>query len=208
MSDLTELTRKYLRANPSYLDAIANSIANYRSIARQIIPKIENELKIKPSIEAIVNIIRRTDLNKMELDKIKEIISKSKIELKSDVVILQLKENEKEVSKIFNSKEKFIYAVGSPEHLTVILDEDLMKELNLKNQFKVERGFSVIKVISPEAIADTSGVISFMIKELMREQINIVELVSRHNETNIIVYNKEAALTFECIQNLIHECRL
>lgn len=208
MSDVTEVTRKILRTNPSYLDAIANSIANYRSIARQIIPKIENELKVKPSIEAIVNIIRRTDFNKMDLDKIKEIISKSKIELKSDVVILQLKENEQDISKIFNSKKKFIYAIGSPEYLTVILDEDLMKELKLKNQFKLEKGLSAIKIISPEEIADTAGVISFMIKELMREQINIEELVSRHNETNIIVNNTQAALTFECIQNLIHECRL
>jgi len=208
MSDLTELTRKILRTNPTYLEAIGNSIANYRSIARQIAPKIENELKIKPSIEAIVNIIRRTDIKKTDITKIKEIVSKSKIELKSDVVILQLKENEKELLKIFNYKDKFIYVIGSPEYLTVILDEELMKELNVKGQYKIEKGFSAIKIISPEDIADTAGVIAFMIKELMREQINIVELVSKHNETNIIVHNTQAAITFECIQNLIQECRL
>ncbi len=206
MTDLAQLTRKILRSNPNYLDAISNKIANYRSIARQIIPKIENKLDTSPSIESIVNIIRRTEITKLKLAKIKSIVSKSKIELKSDVVILQLKKNEKELLKIL-SKENFIYAIGSPDYLTVILDEDLLEEINLKNNYKLNRGYSAIKIISPDDIANTSGVISYIIKELMREDINIVELVSKHNETIIIVSNSQAATTFEAIQNLIQECR-
>ena len=196
---VTQKIKQTLNQYPHITFYLERGLINYRALARDVAKK----LKLK-NIDAIATIINRIakDYHYDSL-AIRKIIAGSRIELRSDVCVVT----------IYGSFQPtdVICKVSTPEITTVIFDEkgadEFLQKLNPQKIVKIYRNMSLISVISPPEIADTSGVIAELLTLLASYDINIIELLSSHNYTLIVIPSEISINAYKILHEFIQNCR-
>jgi len=131
---ITKEVENYIMQNASIKDCLKNDVINYSSLSRKIIKELS--LK-KKDFDAVLIACRRLKrkLGKSSAEKqIKEILSNSKLEIKTGIVVFIIEKNvyfdylhdiEKEIKK---QKEAF-HIIEGVNTLTIITSSDFSKKI-------------------------------------------------------------------------------
>lgn len=190
---------EYIESHMSIKDCLKKGILNYSSLARLI--KKESGLRAKD--EAII-ISARRHKEKIEGDeydkKVLELFRKSEIEIKNRIAVVRLDKPSlpdylTDLEKDIKRRKDVFFAIEGTKTITVIVQD---KNVGLlKNKFRrsldsVAENLAMVVIDSP-GIEKTAGAISYLTRLFFENGINIVEMMSCHTDTILIVEKDDVA---------------
>lgn len=208
--NVAKLTESYIDNHPSVRDCIKNRMINYSQLSRRIIK--ENSLK-GGDFDAVLIACRRYYWKMSKAgaldDKIIDILSKSRLEVKTRVAVAVLykdvfSEDLIEIEKKAKKSRQVFYAVEGTEAITLVISEELLAEV--KSTFKSGlkkswKGLALVLLKSPEGVQDTTpGFLSFLTGKISQQGINILEIMSCWSETLFVVSEQDIARVLEAFR--------
>ena len=197
-----------LDRDPYAKQAIKLGIANYSSIARR--------LKIKGATFHAVKAAVRRYAEQMKYfryeEELKQIFSKTKITLRSNIAVLFLVSYDPLVilqkipKDIGDMREAFSF-ISSPNGITIILDQNRLRIMKKKLKryliAELENMYEIILTSPFEKIDKTPGFVAFITELLAREGINIREYYSCYTDTVLVLDKKDAIRAYELLDRVM-----
>ncbi|MFC1733843.1 hypothetical protein ACFL6I_26380 [candidate division KSB1 bacterium] len=197
---ITKDVENYVLQNASIKDCLKNNLVNYSSLSRRIIKELE--LK-KSDFDAVLIACRRLQ-RKLHVKasaekKISEILSKSKLEIRTGIVVFiiekdiyydHLRQIEKEIKKesdIFN-------VIEAKNTITLITSDEFSAKIKALFKHKIMRenkNLVELVVRTSSAIEKTPGVLSYLYSLFGEYGINIFETMSTWTDTLFIIDEKD-----------------
>jgi hypothetical protein len=206
----TELTQEYIKEHPYIKNCLKKILINYSSLARFIGKELGIEKKT--SKEAILIAARRFSENlKKEIsneNKIKEIFSKSEIEIKNKMTVF-IAEKSLDfdtldfIQKTVRKESGTFYLLEGSDSYIIITQEkysSLIKEKLKSKIIKKNEDLSLINFKSPKEIEETSGVISYLASLFSENNTNIIELFSCWTDTLFVIQTKDINRALEFLK--------
>jgi len=198
---------KLLDADPYIKQSLKLGVANYSAIAK----KLKKEHLQKASLEAVKAAVRRYSLGEDSFDYVKdlkELLSRTKIALKSDMCVLTLFPDTKlDLDRITKKIGKDFSIVRSTNAITVMLDqeqqENALKLIGRQNVVKSTRNHYALTLQSPKGIEATPGFVAFFSEVLARNGINILEYYSCYTDTVFILARKDALKAYSLFDRVL-----
>lgn len=218
---VAEAVRRIILMHPTLLDAIKMNVINYSALAERIYPEVlEATGRNRISLEAIkMALIRFSEDIKRKhkiLEKIiKDVISESVLELKSDIIVLTTKQETlmDKLDKLMENvvRARFFQLTQGLRTFTLIFDKrilgKILKTIGEENIEILIDNQSAIILVSPKTVIEVPGVIAYMTSLLARRGINITQIISCHEDTILIVDREDASKAFSLIENIIFKLR-
>ncbi|MGQ9468476.1 MAG: hypothetical protein ACUVTD_01405 [Nitrososphaerales archaeon] len=178
-------------------------------------PKVEEIIKRKVNLQSIITAVKRVRrFYGQFFENIREVIAKSIINVRTDVVELSIEKTRRNLISIRNLlaeyQEEFLQVSESISAITLIFDQKLFYEI--RSLFKKEdvleekTNLAAIIVRSPKNIVETPGCIATFYNQLSRRQINIDDTTSCFTDT-IMIVKMEVSAAFSTLTELISEAR-
>ncbi|MCS7366164.1 MAG: ACT domain-containing protein [archaeon GB-1867-035] len=218
---VAEAVRRIILMHPTLLDAIKMNVINYSALAERIYPEVlEATGRNRISLEAIkMALIRFSEDIKRKhkiLEKIiKDVISESVLELKSDIIVLTTKQETlmDKLDKLMENvvRARFFQLTQGLRTFTLIFDKrilgKILKTIGEENIEILIDNQSAIILVSPKTVIEVPGVIAYITSLLARKGINITQIISCHEDTILIVDREDASKAFSLIENIIFKLR-
>ena len=210
---IAEIVREYIGAHPSIMDCLKYGIINYSALSRMIMDeyKIDNMVAVLIASRRYAEELQKE--KKFLEKKIKLILKKSRINIKTKVATVTLKPGWyvfmklEPVLKKTLSEGYLINIIQGSQGITLILLEDYLEEvtdlIGKENVLRVSKDLVEISVKSPEDIGDTPGVVSYLSSNLSSVGINVIETMSCFMDTIFVVDEKDMVLAFEALNRCI-----
>ena len=193
MVNITKLAENYVSQHPSIKDCLKNGIVNYSSLSRQI----------AKNFDAILIACRRYR-EKVKKEKnfekdVMQILSESRIEIKSKVMAVVLEKDvhhpnlidmEKEIKK----RKGMFTLVEGLSGITIITSEEFSGLINryFKNRIIIEnKNLAEITIKSPKEIETTPGTYAYLCSLFSDNNINIVETLSCWTDTIFLINGED-----------------
>ena len=203
--------REYIDAHPSIRDALQMDLVNLSALARKIVKDTDVE-----SEDAALIACRRYQVPpgyRAREGAVKAVLRKSKIEIHSKVAIITvrpsydiMKELGRITAKYFEAGRLFRIVQGS-HGVTLICDdvivEEMLEMLSRRDIIQMTRGLVEMSVTSPEDIAATPGVISYLMAALAGDGINLNEAMSCHTDTIFLVSESDMMPAFKALNKCL-----
>ncbi|MCS7386653.1 MAG: ACT domain-containing protein [archaeon GB-1867-005] len=218
---VAEAVRRIILQHPSITDCIKMGVINYSALAARIKPEVEKTTgRRNVRIEAIkMALIRFSDElikdNKILENKIREVIANTVLELKSDIVVLTVRQEaltdklDSLMKRVVASR--FFQLTQGLQTFTLIFDgRELKKVVEIIGEDDIEvfiDNQSAIILLSPRSVIEVPGVISYITALLARKGINITQIISCHEDTILIVDRKDASKAFATLEKAILDLR-
>ena len=188
----------YVRKRPFLKEMLRNRFVNYSSLARAIATKSLGDRANQNAVKmALVRLARKIDASEESFEvRISKLLRKSSLAIKNRVAAVTC---ERPLSTL-----NYIASAESGGTITYMLDElELDKIRKIKSIVRIERNLSLIEVKGPSELIETPGFLSHILSLLSGEGINVVELISCHSTTSILVRQSEAAHAHELISAMM-----
>jgi len=211
--NITQATRRVLRKYPNIAEYLGYGVVNYRALARLIQPEVERLLGGRVKLQSIVTALRRSGGEPVQ-DSARRIIAESEVSLRYDLGLVTAalsKDTPEKVLKVHRLLRGSPYVLlQGLENLTIVTKQEHIPEL--ERLFGAEltesrRSLAGIFVRSPPEIASTSGVLARLSGLLAAEGINVVEMMSSHDETLFLVEERDCLRGVEAIRDEIKRAR-
>jgi hypothetical protein len=193
-----DATRAYIDEHPSIRDALRDDLVNFAFLAR----KIQSERPLRNE-EAIEIALRRYQQEMRSLTpalrSVQELLERSRLEVRSRVAILRIKEDGPILDRLYNIgkglvpelKRRGVFQIfQGTRALTVLCEDDLLpvllEEIPPKNVLHVERGLATVAFRSGPAVAETPGVLAVIAESLYQRGINCLETMSVHTDSILV----------------------
>jgi aspartokinase len=218
---IAEAVRRIVSNSPCIMDCLKMDVVNYTALALRIQNDVSRALggrKVK--LEAIKMALIRCseELRKEgeELDRsILNVIANTVLELKNDVALITVKQ-EGLVGKLDElmrriTSLRFLQLTQGAETFTIAIDQracdDVFSLIGKSNVITVFHDQSAIILMSPKEIITTPGVISYITSTLLRNGVNITQIISCYVDTILIVSRADAIRAYEVLERKIIEVR-
>lgn len=210
---IAEVVREYVSSHPSIMDCLKYGIINYSALSRMIMDeyKIDNMVAVLIASRRYAEELQKE--KKFLEKKIKQILKKSRINIKTKVATVTLKPGWhvflklEPILKKTLSEGYLINIIQGSQGITLILLEDYLEEVeNLigkDNIVRITKNLVEISVKSPEDISDTPGVVSYLSSNLSSVGINVIETMSCFMDTIFVVDEKDMVIAFEALNRCI-----
>jgi hypothetical protein len=213
---VSKIVNKIIENDVALQDALRRDYGNFSAIARMIKPKVEEMAQREVKLQSIVTAVKRAKgFHERFFENVKGVISKSTINVRTDVVKLSIEKTRKNLVTMRNLlaeyQEEFLQVSESISAITLVFDQKLFHEI--RSLFKKEdvleekTNLAAIIVRSPEEIAETPGCIATFYSQLSRRQINIDDTTSCFTDTIMIVEMEDVGAAFSALTELISEAR-
>lgn len=199
---LAQECRKVVSRHPYMLDGLREGVVNYRAVAREIMPEVEDSVGREVDIEAVTTAVRRYGEELQEGDdeheRVRSVLSDSRVSLRGDVVSITATE--------FGELPRFggfTHLVRGSSYTTVVTDDENADEVrNAVEGEVVERvdDLTCITVESPDEIVEVPGVLTRMVSRFSSEEINIVDITSCYTETIVVVEKRDSVKALETLE--------
>ncbi|MCX8175145.1 MAG: ACT domain-containing protein [Candidatus Micrarchaeota archaeon] len=196
MATTANLVRLYLKRRPQLLSMVRNGLCNYSALARrlqkEIFPKSQNGfVAIKAALLRLAHEEKEGERRDWERE-VERILRASSVEVRSNVAVVLSKASVGvPVIAVSNSKSGVMSVV----------DSSYVPQMKKKG-FKVIDGLTLVILISPPALQDTPGCVSAILDAIAAEGINVLEFISCHTDTLLVVRNADAVRTYEILARL------
>lgn len=209
MSQMEHLIREALAKYPEIEQCIQKGIVNRRSLARYL---IQEGVAKSSQMDALIATLRRYDFKAYPQESL-SLVKHMKIQLKEGIVILDFekqKELVQEVKKIideinYDKGDTFKIVVGS-ESIKIFIDEEkkeiiesLSKRFHLKKRHK---HIDEISIVFPEKAIETKGIISFLSRVLVLNDILITEMLTASPELLLYLKSEYTVKTYGLLKRL------
>jgi len=222
MVTVAHLVEKEIREQPFLQEALRKRLVNYGAIAEQMMPKIEQELKKKVKLGAVMMAVRRF-ADKLESCFVKPIFTKefrkSELTMKSNIAVVTVQKSstifailKKLYSIVDFDKGDFLTISQGLQEVTLLVSqkykEKFLKELKNEKIVGKEEKAVAISMRYSETFIHTPGLVFAMTRELAWRNINIVELASTMTEIIFIVNKEDSIIAYRTLQDMIENISL
>jgi aspartokinase len=195
MATTANVIRLYLKRRPQLLSMVSNGLCNYSALARQlqkeIFPGKPSEFTaIKASLLRLAREEKAQDINWAR--DVEKILKASSVEVRSNVCVASSKSG---------IGVPVIATSNSKAGVMSVIDSSYAPQLRKKG-LKVIEDLSLIILISPPRLQDTPGCVSTILDAIASEGINVLEFISCHTDTLMVVKNSDAVRIYEILSNL------
>lgn len=195
MATTANLVRLYLKRRPQLLSMVSNGICNYSALARRlqkdIFPAKKSEFTAIKA--ALLRLSREEDARDKSWEKdVERVLKGSSVEVRSDVSV---------VSSKGGIGVPVIATSNSKSGVMSVIDSSFSKQLKKKG-LKVLDELSLVIISSPPTLQDTPGCVATIIDAIASEGINVLEFISCHTDTLMVVKNSEAVRAYEILAAL------
>jgi hypothetical protein len=197
MATTANLVRLYLKRRPQLLSMVSNGLCNYSSLARRLQKEIFPSKKSE--FTAIKAALLRLGREEQAKDKswerdVEKILKTSSVEVRSNVSV---------VSSKGGIGVPVIATSNSKSGVMSVIDSSYSTQLKKKG-FKVIDELSLIIMCSPPHVQeDTPGFMVTILDAIAAEGINVLEFISCHFDTLMVMKNADAVRTYEILAGLI-----
>ncbi|MEM4929268.1 MAG: ACT domain-containing protein [Acidilobaceae archaeon] len=211
--------REVLASRPHLRECLSENVVNYSALARALLKDVRKKnpnaslSAVKMALIRIKNEISESESSLKK--KLREVLSKSVLQVQSDLVIVTIKRHAllsriQHVTKALNSA-RFLQVLQGINTFTLIISEEDSEEIlelvEKEHIVEVLRDQAALIIISPREIVETPGIIAFVTSLLYENNINISQIVSCHNETIIFVSSSEVTKAFQVVDQIIRSMK-
>ena len=212
MYSISQAVENILQSRPYISELLEQNLINITQLARQIEPEVEDMCMKEVSTEAIAMAIRR--LPRLSISpKLKSLFEKSPdILVRSHLgeITVKKQDNLHKVHKLLDefaaSKGQFLTITQGIFEDTIIVGKDYLPQIKLmfaaENIVAEFSDLAAITIRLHPSNVETPGVYYYILKSLLLENINIVEVVSTYLECTILVKEEDTGATFGAIKKL------
>jgi len=188
--------RLYLKRRPQLLSMVNNGLCNYSALARklqrEIFPGKKTEFAAIKA--ALLRMARGTLAGEVDWEKgVEKVLHASTVEIRSDVCV---------VSSKGGIGVPVIATSNSKSGVMSVVDASYSKQLRKKGM-AVIGDLTLIILCSPRDLQDTPGCVSVMLNAIAAEGINVLEFISCHTDTLMVVRNADAVRVYGILNGLI-----
>ncbi|MFA5929587.1 MAG: hypothetical protein WC861_01780 [Candidatus Micrarchaeia archaeon] len=200
MATTANIIRLYLKRRPQLLSMINNGLCNYSALARrlqhEIFPNRKGEFA---AIKAALLRLAKSNLHgDVDWERgVEKVLRSSTVEIRSDVCV---------VSSKGGIGVPVIATSNSKSGVMSVVDASYIKELRKKG-YGIIDGLTLIILCSPRDLQDTPGCVSVILNAIAAEGINVLEFISCHTDTLMIVRNADAVRVYGILSDLIGQGR-
>ena len=208
----------YVKSKPFLSSALSQGIINLTSLARQIQPEIENNLRKPAKNGAIVMALKRIseNLEFLSTHKIVHVLKNlGDITVRSSLVDYCFEVSDTLLTcqaallrEIDQQKDVFYTSSRGVAEMNMIVSANIASEVEnffqQENRLDKVENLSSITVKLPMENVQIPGLYFFIFQRLSWEGVNINEVISTSNEFTIIVDEDAVNVAFEVIKNLKH----
>ncbi|PIN86900.1 hypothetical protein COV19_02740 [Candidatus Woesearchaeota archaeon CG10_big_fil_rev_8_21_14_0_10_44_13] len=193
---ITKEVENYIMQNRTVRAGLKQGIINYSSLSRRLIKEIG--LK-KKDFDAVLIACRRLE-RKLKADisterKIEEILSNSKLEIKTGIVVFIIEKGTYfdyllDIEKKVKKQKQVFQVIEGTGTITIITTNDFSEELRglFKNDLiRENKGLAEITIKTSNAIERTPGVLSYLYSLFGDHSINIFETMSTWTDTLFVI---------------------
>ncbi|MCX8197948.1 MAG: ACT domain-containing protein [Candidatus Micrarchaeota archaeon] len=195
MGTTANIIRLYLKRRPHILSFVTNGLCNYSALARKLQKEIfpgrpGQAIAIKA---ALLRISKEERFRERSWEKeVEKILKLSSVEVRSDVAV---------VSSNGGIGVPVIATSSSKAGVMSVVDSSYAKQLK-KSGFEVMEELSLVVISSPPQLQDTPGCVSVIMDAIASEGINVLEFISCHTDTLMVVKNADAVRVYEILSRL------
>jgi len=196
MSQIEQEFRQFLSKKPEIEICYQEGLINRRSLARYL---VKHGIAKSNQLEAVIAMLRRFAF-KEQVKQARDLFSKTKINIKDNITILDFQKEKELVQKLqsliantnYDRGDTLKIVVGSTS-VKVFLDEENEKRVkDIIEKFKLQNklsNISEISIIFPNEAIKQRGILSTITRELTVNEIVISELLTASPE--LLIYLKE-----------------
>ena len=218
---ISRAVEKLILEEPLLEDFLARDLINQSALARTLIPRVEKEVGQKVKPQAVIMAVKRFAANSrqmIETKKMREVLGKSTINLKSGVADIAVEKTEglfdllsDLARKVKTHKGEILSVVEGQTEAAIIIEEkyveEVLKKLPKKSVLKVERNIVDLHILCPPEFWNAPGIIYLVTKRLALADVNIIDLLTTTTEFSVLVRKDDAGRAFEAISKLIEESK-
>ena len=218
---ISRAVEKLILEEPLLEDFLARDLINQSALARTLIPRVEKEVGQKAKPQAVIMAVKRFAANSkqmIETKKMREVLGKSTINLKSGVADIAVEKTEglfellsDLAKKVKTHKGEILSVVEGQTEAAIIIEEkyveEVLKKLPKKSVLKVERNIVDLHILCPPEFWNAPGIIYLVTKRLALADVNIIDLLTTTTEFSVLVRKDDAGRAFEAISKLIEESK-
>jgi len=207
---------------PYVKDALILGILNYSAFARLVLPEIEKELGRKVRREAIVIATQRYQQRlkgNVKSENLRQLISKTTISLRSDIIDVSLKRNNRThqiinelMTKVEWEEDDIFFVVQGRHEVELYIDrrtyQEFKKELSKMDTLRTIENLVMIVINEPPGeLVTTPGFLHFITGIFALNGINLPQIVSTQSDMILMVDNKDASKGYDLLNDAIAKCR-
>jgi len=195
LATTANIVRLYLKRRPQLLSMVSNGLCNYSALARRLQKEI---FPGKPSeFTAIKAALLRLGREEQSHDKswerdVEKVLKGSSVEVRSNVSV---------VSSKGGIGIPVIATSNSKAGVMSVVDSSYSKQLRKRGMKAIDE-LSLVIISSPPQLQDTPGCVSAILDAIASEGINVLEFISCHTDTLMVVRNSEAVRVYEILSKL------
>ena len=217
MVTISHMVHKLVDEKIYLQEAIGKGIASYGSVAKQLKPEIEKELKKEVAHYAIVAALRRyaEKLNN-RFKEIKFSPDNSEVNLKTNIIDINVLKTPSLFDKLKRIYDVINFDNGDILHMiygrntvSIVTNERYKKQicdfLQYEKILGVDENLVALSFSINKDLVNTPGVLFQIVRNFAWETINIREIISIDLEMTFIVEEKDAITGYKALKRLIIE---
>ena len=195
MATTANLVRLYLKRRPQLLSMVNNGLCNYSALARRLQKEIfpgkkEEFTAIKA---ALLRLSREEGESGKDWERgVEKILRASSVEIRTHVAV---------ASSSGGTGVPVIAMSNSKSGVMSVVDSSYAKQLKKKGM-RIIDDLTLVILCSPQDLQDTPGCVSAILDAIAAEGINVLEFISCHTDTLMVVKNADAVRVYEILANL------
>ena len=195
MATTANMVRLYLKRRPQLLSMVSNGLCNYSALARrlqkEIFPSKPSEFTAIKAALLRMGREERGQERSWERD-VEKILKGSSVEVRSNVSV---------VSSRGGIGVPVIATANSKAGVMSVVDSSYSKQLRKKGLRAMDE-LSLVILSSPPSLQDTPGCVSAILDAIASEGINVLQFISCHTDTLMVVRNADAVRIYEILSRL------
>jgi aspartokinase len=216
MVTISHIVQKLVNKKIFVQESISKNIISFASLAKQLQPEIEQELKRSVKRHAIEMALRRyADHLKHEhkniiFDYSSDIIMKTQI---CDISVQRTSTFLKKIKNLYDvvdlEKGDLLNIIQGSNEVSIVTNErykqkfiDILKNENIVN---VEEELVSLTMTFSKDFLYTPGIIFNIIRNIAWENINIFEIISTNTELTFIIHKSNAVEGYKALEKLIQQ---
>jgi aspartokinase len=216
MVTISHIVQKLVDKKIFIQESMNKNIISFASLAKQIQPEIEQELKRPVKQHAIEMALRRYSEHIKQTHKTIYFDYSSDIIMKTQICDISVQRTPSFLKKIKNlydvvdfEKGDLLNIIHGSSEVSIVTNErykqrflDILKNENIVN---VEEELVSLTMTFSKDFLYTPGVIFNIIRNIAWENINIFEIISTNTELTFIIHKSNAMDGYKALEKLIHQ---
>ncbi|MCX8196865.1 MAG: ACT domain-containing protein [Candidatus Micrarchaeota archaeon] len=196
MATIANIIRLYLKRRPQLLWLVHNGLCNYSALARRLQKELYPQKKdsffaIKAALLRLAQ-EKEAGLQKEWGKEVEKILKASSVEIRTNIAV---------VSSRGSIGVPVIATASSKSGVMSVVDSAYVPQLKKKG-LKVMDDLTLVVICSPPQLQDTPGCVAAILDAIAAEGINVLQFISCHTDTLMVMRNNDALRAYEILMDL------